>query len=277
MTRDAEMAGRDYVALVLAGIGGEDDIGVVQSLLRLAHSTLTLYCDPAWAPTGREQLASAAHDALLAAPPGSDHQLAWARCLGTVASSADQVTLLRELLSGERTVEGLAVDAELRWHLLRRLVVLGAAADAEIDAELARDRTAAGERHAAAARAARPTPDAKDEAWRLAVEDDSLPNAVQASVIGGFWQPEQLDLCEAYVERYFAGIAEVWEQRTAEMAQNVVVGLYPSLLVSQAVVDRTDAYLAENDPPAALRRLLLEARDGVVRALRARQRDTAAG
>ncbi len=61
------------------------------------------------------------------------------------------------------------------------------------------------------------------------------------------------------------------------MAQSIVVGLYPGLLVSQDVVDRTDAYLAARDVPAALRRLLLEGRDGVARALRARARDAAAG
>ena len=277
MTRDAEMPTRDYVSLVLAGIDRETDIGVVQSLLRLAHSAVTLYSDPQWAPTGRGLLAEAAHTSLLTAPAGSDVQLAWARALGSLASSPEQVTLLRELLSGERAVEGLAVDAELRWHLLRRLVVLGEAGDAEIEAELGRDRTAAGERHAAGARASRPTAEAKAEAWRLAVEDDALPNAVQSAVIGGFWQPEQLELLADWVEPYFACLADVWANRTAEMAQNVVIGLYPAQLVSRQVVERTDAYLAENDPPPALRRLLLEGRDGVVRALRARERDTAAG
>jgi aminopeptidase N len=35
----------------------------------------------------------------------------------------------------------------------------------------------------------------------------------------------------------------------------------------------TDAYLADVDPPAALRRLLLEGRDDVLRALRCQARD----
>ena len=43
MTRDAEMPARDYVALVLHGIGGETDIGVVQSLLRQAAIALNLF------------------------------------------------------------------------------------------------------------------------------------------------------------------------------------------------------------------------------------------
>ena len=55
----------------------------------------------------------------------------------------------------------------------------------------------------------------------------------------------------------------------------MAVGLYPSLLVDRTVVTRTDAYLESHDVPAPLARLLLEGRDGVVRSLRARERDAA--
>jgi aminopeptidase N len=172
-------------------------------------------------------------------------------------------------------VPGLTVDAELRWHLLYRLVVLGKAGDEAIDAELERDPTAAGQRHAAAAKAARPTAEAKADAWHRAVEDESLPNAVQAAIIGGFWNAEQTELCEDYVEKYFEVIGDVWRNRTSEMAQQIVIGLYPTLLVSPRVVERTDLYLQDPDVQPSLRRLLLESRDGVLRALRARARDAA--
>jgi aminopeptidase N len=277
MTRDAELPARDYLALVQRGIGGESDIGVVQSLLRQAQSALTLFADPAWAPTGRASLAASAYDAVHAAEPGSDLQLAWARALGSLASTDEQLGLLEGLLDGSVTVPGLAVDDELRWHLLHRLVVVGRAGLPEIEAEVAKDPTAAGQRHAAACRAARPTAEAKAEAWASVVESDDLPNAVQAAVIGGFQNAEQVALTEPYVEPYFARVGELWATRTVEMAQNLVVGLYPTLLVSPAVVERTDAYLAQGDVAPALERLLLEGRDGVVRALRARARDAAAG
>jgi hypothetical protein len=275
MTRDAEIPARDYVKLVLAGIGGEDDIGVVQSLLRQAQSAVTLFSDPAWAPSGRAALAEAAYDAMSAAEPGSDLQLAWTRALGAVCTDPAHLALLRGLLDGSRQVDGLSVDAELRWHLLYRLVVLGEAGDDEIEAELQRDPTAAGQRHAAASKAARPTAEAKADAWQRAVEDESLPNAVQAAIIGGFWNAEQTQLCEAYVEKYFEVIGDVWRDRTAEMAQQIVIGLYPTLLVSPKVVERTDVYLEDPEVPPSLRRLLLESRDGVLRALRARARDSA--
>ncbi|MCU1593091.1 MAG: aminopeptidase [Frankiales bacterium] len=277
MTRDAEMPTRDYLTLVLAGIGQETDIGVVQSLLRQVRSALDLYADPEWRPWGLRRLASAAYEHLHASEPGSDHQLAWARAFASSAQSEDHVRDLQGLLDGRFSVRGLAIDTELRWHLLHRLVVLGAAGDDAIEAEMAADPTAAGQRHAASCRAARPTPEAKSAAWAAVVDQDELPNAVQAAVIGGFQSADQVALLEPFVEPYFAAIAHVWETRTAEMAQSIVVGLYPTLLVSPAVVERTDAYLSAEDVPGALRRLLLEGRDGVVRALRARARDAAAG
>ena len=277
MTRDAELPARDFVSAVLSGIGRERDIGLVQSLLRQTASALALFADPAWAPTGRESLAATTAELLHAAEPGSDLQLAFVRALAGAATSPEHLALLRGLLDGTAEVEGLAVDTDLRWSLLLRLVVLGEAGDAEIDAELTRDSTSAGERQARAARAARPTPEAKAEAWRLAVEDESVPNAVQSAVIGGFWQADQLPLLTPWVPTYFEVIGRVWAGRTAEMAQNVVNGLYPSLLVSPEVVERTDAYLAAGDVPASLARLLLEGRDGVVRSLKARERDAAAG
>jgi len=274
MTRDAEMPARDYVRLVLAGIERETDIGVVQSLLRQAYSALVLFADPASAPVGMTALAGHAQASMTSSPPGSDHQLAWTRAFATAARSEDHLAVLRKLLSGEQVLAGLAVDAELRWHVLGCLVAQGAAGDAEIAAEEQADPTAAGQRQAARVRALRPTPAAKAEAWAAVVEDETLPNAVQAAIIGGFQHPDQLALTEPYVARYFSVVGQVWERRSSEVAQNVVVGLYPGYDVSPRIVAETDAYLSRDGVPPALRRLLLEGRDGIRRALAARDRDT---
>jgi aminopeptidase N len=150
---------------------------------------------------------------------------------------------------------------------------MGRAAEVDIDAELARDNTAAGKRHSMALRAARPTAEAKEEAWRLAVEDESLPNAEQAAVIGGFQQQEHRALIAPYAERYFEVVADAWQARTSEMAQQIVIGLYPALSVSQQTIDRTDSYLRTAQPVPSLRRLLTENRDNLARALRAQHRD----
>jgi aminopeptidase N len=57
------------------------------------------------------------------------------------------------------------------------------------------------------------------------------------------------------------------------MAQWFTSNAYPLNQISEHTVELTDAYLAGTDPPAALRRLLLECQDSVERALRCQARD----
>ncbi|OUC96706.1 aminopeptidase N [Streptomyces swartbergensis] len=277
MTRDAELAARDYLSLVLSGIGKESDIGVVQSLHRQVKLAVDLYADPA----AREALLARWTDATLAhlraAAPGSDHQLAWARAFAATARTPEQLDLLDALLEGSKTIEGLVVDTELRWAFVERLAAVGRFDETEIAGEYDRDRTAAGERHAATARAARPTPEAKAEAWASVVDSDKLPNAVQEAVIAGFVQTDQRDLLAPYADRYFEVVKDIWDSRSHEMAQQIAVGLYPTVQVSQETLDKTDAWLASAEPNAALRRLVSESRAGVERALRAQAADAAAG
>ncbi|MEU1662661.1 aminopeptidase N [Streptomyces sparsogenes] len=276
MTRDGELATRDYLSLVLSGIPKESDIGVVQSLHRQVKVALDLYAAPDWRETGLARWTEATLDHLRAAAPGSDHQLAWARAFADTARTDEQLDLLAGLLAGTETIEGLAVDTELRWALLERLAATGRADEEAIAAELERDRTSAGERHAATARAARPTPEAKAEAWASVVEDDKLPNAVQEAVIRGFVQTDQRELLAPYTEKYFAAVKGAWDTRSHEMAQQIAIGLYPNVQVSQETLDATDAWLASADPSAALRRLVTESRAGVERALKAQAADARA-
>ncbi|MFE5668170.1 aminopeptidase N [Streptomyces niveus] len=277
MTRDGELATRDYLALVLSGIAKESDIGVVQSLHRQVKLALDLYAAPEWREAGLSQWSEATLAHLRTAEPGSDHQLAWARAFAATARTPQQLDLLQGLLDGTESVEGLAVDTELRWAFVQRLASVGVFDEDEIAAEYERDRTAAGERHAGSARSARPTEEAKAEAWASVVESDKLPNSLQEAVIGGFVQTDQIELLAPYAEKYFAAVKGIWDSRSHEMAQQVALGLYPALQIGQATLDATDAWLASASPNAALRRLMSESRAGVERAMRAQAADGAAG
>lgn len=94
MTRDGELAARDYLTLALSGLPRESDIGVVQSVHRQVRAALDVYTDPAWREQGLGRWAAAAEEQLRAAEPGSDHQLAWTRALAAVARTDGQLALL---------------------------------------------------------------------------------------------------------------------------------------------------------------------------------------
>ena len=284
MCRDGEMAARDYVKLVLSGVSSVADISVVQTLLRQAGQAARRFADPGWRETGLAMVASTLRDLLRTAPPSSDEQLAYLRAFAGVATSADDLALLAALLDGSVRLDGLTVDTDLRWALLARLVSRGAPSPsgfgsfgpAEIDAELARDATDAGERHAATCRAAIPTAEAKRQTWRTLVSGE-LTIAMFRAALAGFVDLDHPELIEPYRGDYFAVVGDVWRDWSSAMAQDFVSGAYLLGAISEETVQATDDYIARAEPPAALRRLLIEGRDDVLRALRCQARDKQAG
>jgi aminopeptidase N len=274
MCRDGEMATRDYVRLVLSGISSVADISVVQTLLQQASQAVRRFADPGWRGTGLALIASTLRDLLYEAPAGSDAQLAYVRAFTGVAVTADDLALLAGLLDGSVVLDGLIVDTDLRWSLLGRLVSrdYGSFGTAEIDAELARDATDAGERNAAACRAAIPTAEAKREAWNTMTGGEQ-PLATFRAMLSGFADPDRPELMEPYREKFFAVVGDVWRDWSSAMAQDFVSGVYTVAAISAETVQVTDDYIAAAEPPAALRRLLTEGRDDVLRALRCQERD----
>jgi aminopeptidase N len=278
MCRDAELPARDYVSLVLSGADSIADISVLQAVLAQASAAVRRFADPAWRSGGLELLATGLRDRAREAEPGSDRQLAYARALILVATTLADLALLAGLLAGSVVIEGLAIDTEFRWMLLRRLVSRGAAGHAEIETELDRDRTDAGERHAAACRAAIPDPAAKEEAWAQIVSGE-LPNAVFRATLDGFTDPDHdhAELLEPYGPRFFDEVGRAWRDWGADMAQWFAENAYPRDMITPAALAAADDYIARSDPPAVLHRILTEGRDDVARALRCQQRDAAAG
>ena len=274
MTREAELRARDFVALVSGGVNGETEVGVVQRLLLQAQTALGSYADPTWAAEqGWPAYSARLLELVRAAEPGSDHQLAYLNALTSVVLGPDELAFLRGLFDGTGTLEGLEVDTDLRWRLLQALIAHGGGGETAISAEVERDPTATGLRQAERARALVATPEAKAIAWRRAVHDDELPNAINEAIIAGFSHPSQRSLLQPFTERYFADVSDVWARRTSERAQPVVERLFPAWAVNPGTVAAADDWLAADGHPDALRRLVAEGRAGIVRALAAREFD----
>jgi aminopeptidase N len=265
--RDAELPAAELVRAVLRNVEGEDDPAVVGTLLAQARTAAVLY-DPAGGALV-DELAQASLAAAFSTPAGSDLQLTQVIAFAGVARSAPHPAALEAMLAGREVPEGLAVDTELRWTLVGALAALGRLGEADLEAELARDDTAAGRLHALHHRAAMPDRAAKQRAWELAMHDRSLSNSETRHLAAGFWQPWQDDLLRPYVDRYVAELPAQWDARTPEVARSLANSLFPSTLVEQEVLDRTAALL-DTRHPSGLRRYVAEQRDDLARALRAR-------
>ncbi len=275
MTRDAEMPASQYVGIVLKGIKAETDLTGVRSLLGQATTATNNYAVPENRAALRAQYEEALGELLADAAAGSDHQLAFARAyIGGVFSDAG-ADRLAGWLDGNDLPDGLVVDTDLRWTLTIALARLGRIDGDAIDDELTRDSTITGQERAAQARAARPTAEAKEAAWQIAVESEDTPNETQFRTILGFQQPGQEELLRPYVGKYLSAAKDVYTRLGSSMGENVLVYLSPRNLAESSTLDALTGWLdseAESVDAPTLR-YVGEARADLVRALAAQRRD----
>ena len=274
-TRDGEAPARDFVKLILGHIAKETESTTVTTLLRQLITTGTLYVSP----EARELTLSEIADGLIAltesAKPGSDNQLQFAKFVPQFARTDQQLSWLDTLLSGSKDIAGLKVDQDLRWELLTGLVIGGKAGESEIAAELVRDNTANGQKFAAAARAALPTPQAKAEAWRILTETEDYSNTLVNSASLAFGRVNDLNLLAPYAKKYHDVALKIWNTRTYHIAAYLLTNLYPIQLANSELAEMTSALIdtSEFKEKPALRRILVENLAGLERGLKAQKVD----
>ncbi|MCU1552226.1 MAG: aminopeptidase [Glaciihabitans sp.] len=272
-TRDAETAPRDYVKLVLGNIASETESTTIRTTLSQLLQVARAYVAPADRAATIESIGDALWSLALGAEAGSDAQFQFVKFFANIASTDAHVATLKGLRDGSSPLAGLEIDTDLDWEVLEGLVLNGAAGKAEIDAALAKDNTANGQQAAARASATIPTAAGKKAAFDSLVGSDELPNVIVRNVGLGFTHTNDPSSLETLVEPYFAALNDVWKSRSYKIAEYIVLGLYPSPLASQQLVDATKAWLTANPDVPALRRMVTENLAGVERALLAQARD----
>ena len=273
MTRDAEMTTSDFAALVLRGVGTESDLTAVGALLRYAKTAIDTYSAPANRSALKARWEHGLCDLVDRAEPGSDHQLALVRALAASAHGDAALDRVRGWYDGSAPLDGLTVDADLRWTLLSALAGSGRADAAAIAAELAADNTISGQERAAAARAVLPTAEAKEDAWRLAVERDDTPNETQRQVAVAFQVADQEELLAPYVDRYLEAAETAWEAKGVQRASVILQFMFPRALATQDTLDRVNAWLRSSSANPAAQRYVREGAADLERALAAQAKD----
>ncbi|QLH21129.1 aminopeptidase N [Streptomyces sp. Rer75] len=273
MVRDGDLPAADYLDAARTHLPHETDIAIVQGVLAFARTQIADRYVPAdQRPAALNTIAATCRDLLRRTEDGSGPGLRLS-AVRTYIASATAPAELTDWLDGDTVPGGPALDPELRWQILGRLAVLGAAGPADIDAELARDSSATGQEGAARCRAALPDPDAKRAAWDALFGDSpalpALSNYLVTATATGFWQPEHHDLLTEYVPRFFTDAAATAARRGPAIAEAIARSGFPT------TVDATTLRLGEEcltapDLLPALRRHLEDQLDDLRRALRVR-------
>ncbi|MPY58956.1 aminopeptidase N [Streptomyces spongiae] len=272
--RDGELPASAYLEAARAHLPHETDLALVQGVLSFASVQVAgRFLTDADRPAALSSLTSLCHDLIRRTEDGSNPglRLTAVRHFIDVAAHPDTVA---EWLADGTVPGGPELDPELRWRILGRLAVLGAADEAAIAAEARRDPSATGQEGAARCRAALPDPEAKRTAWEAMFATDDLSNYLFTATAQGFWQPEQAELLEEYVERYFTDAVALAARRGPAIAEAAGRWAFPVYAVDAKTLRRGEKCLKKSNPIPSLRRKLVDQLDDLGRALRVREAHT---
>jgi aminopeptidase N len=272
MTRDAEMRATDFVELVLANIGTETDSWGISRIPVYAAQAVNSFSAPARRADLKQRWERGLRALIDEAAPGSDAQLTFVRTYAGAAHSEEALADLEGLLDGSLSIEGLAVDQDLRWTLITALARNGRAGD-RIETELAADNTISGKEHAAAARAAQPTAEAKAAAWDAAIVRDDTPNETSRSIVLAFGPSGQDEVLRPYVAKYLEAAEGLWEHLGTHKASTALEFIFPRSLASAELLEQVDAWLATTKANPAAVRYVREGRADVARYLAGQAKD----
>jgi aminopeptidase N len=270
--RDGELSATDYVTIALNALKSESDISIVSATLMQIDTAVWAYADPAKRDSLRAHLAQSVEALLDASAPGSDHQMAFARAFANFVVTPAQSDRIKAILDG--SINGLVIDAEIRWYIFICGVKRGVFGPADIESESAKDQTAHGKQYTARAYASMPTKEAKSKAFHSITTDD-LSNTIHSYTCLGFNENIHHEILTDFVDPYFDSILKVWETKGYEIAETTANLLFPSWVITSETLAKAEHWLSVTgkDASSALRRAVTEGRDAMSRALKARAAD----
>ncbi|MGY5318651.1 aminopeptidase N [Neomicrococcus lactis] len=207
----------------------------------------------------------------------------WARTFARSAKAVPEATeeLVHRLELMVSTDQDFApderADSELRWLALIALSVHGAADVQDFEQEIAREDSAKARVNRTHAVAALPDPRSKTTAWTQAMSgvDGSgakLSNDHLSAVAAGFSEGSWT-LRAPFYASFWSRLEEVWDTMTQSNATRVIEGVFPQGVEGdREPLEAAGAWLDEHqDAPQALRRIIIEEKDALERALKGQQ------
>lgn len=279
--RDGKLPLNEFIKTALVNAPQEKDytlLGDVLGKIGAARDYLDqMGTKSAWATQTRAALEEMAWNGVLAYKGNDNFQRRWFGSYVSLASTPAALDRLAGIVDSGAPVEGLAVNQDLRWAIIRQLNRYDhAGSAARIDAELERDNSDAGQAAALAATVSRPDPKLKAE-WLGTVENlkTELPFSKVRTAINYLYPSGQNALGEQTAARRLARLPAL-----DKTAGPVYMRAYANALIptgcTPASVKRLDAAVAQmKDLSAGTRRSLLDARQEDARCVSIRQAMTA--
>jgi aminopeptidase N len=201
--RDGKLPLNEFIKTALANASGEKDYVLLGKVLGMISSSKhyldAMHPGAAYTRQVTQAMEEQAWAGVQANKADSNFLRRWFSHYMGLATSKPALDRLAAVLDGKLVVENLAVSQDLRWAIINRLNRFAYPGSAElITAELARDKSDAGQSEALAATVVRPDPKAKAE-WLAKIEDlkTVLPFAKVRVAMNSLYPVEQSALSEA--------------------------------------------------------------------------------
>jgi aminopeptidase N len=267
--QDAVFPAAHHLELVTQMVALESELSILAEVLEQARFDVAdRFLVPDERPYWLGRIAGSIRQRLAGTPADDERLMTLFRNL--IEFSGD-VAELRGLLDGIGVPAGIVLDPDTCWRIEYRLAVLGELDEAQIQAAFERDPSTAGEVFAAKARAARPDPAAKHAAWQAIMSDTTLSSYQIWALAEGFWQPEQLELTEPYVQQFFAAMPDAAKLRGDYVLAELIRFLYPRYAASPETLEFATELRNRGDISLPLRRKVADFTDDLRRVIRARE------
>ena len=265
MTRDGQWSANEFIDTVLEHGPKEDNANIMATTFANARYAVKNFLPEDEREDKRIEVAHGFWKLLTSADPGSDAQLTIARStIATLAATPEEsgTQRLQDILDGE--IKGLELSPDIRWSIIRALAARDAVSQEVVDEQRRADNTLTGAAEHLGATYAFPTTENKRFIFDEVRRPQAYSNTEVKQLLAAFNAPRSAPLTDSFATEFFEVLSSIWSDQPIEIANHIVRGLYPE---QEMAVTATDTFLANDDVPGALRRVLLECQDAVRRNL----------
>jgi aminopeptidase N len=202
--------------------------------------------------------------------PDHDLRIVWFRSLAGLSTDPAGRQVLKDLLSGTRSIPGVQLRLQDRWSLVTALIAYNDPdANAVFAAEQKRDPSGDGLKYAWVAQAARPDPATKQHYFNEYLRNpDRSEDWIQSS-LGAFNEWNQSALTAPYIDPALAALPQIKRERKIFF----LVAWLDAFLDNQqspASLATVETYLKTQQPDPDLRLKILQAEDELQRTVQIR-------
>jgi aminopeptidase N len=270
--REAELAPKDYVALVIKNLNVETDESTIQTLLGRVSTAMNYYLSDAQSKEFAAQLETLLIDKMQNAPT-LGQRITFYRAFLNVASTDKAKQTLKDVLSGKFQIKDLKLKTKDKFDIATKLIILSDKDATNLVAELEKTETSdEAKRYAYAAKAGIATAENKQKFFSDFVGNKEISESYIESAFVPFNSSKHADLTLPFLENALKELPNLKRNRKIFFVNGWLAAFIGGQKSEQAL-QIVNKFLTDNQNlDRDLRLKVLEVADGLERAVKIRKR-----